>query len=437
MRCFSTLTRSGITRRGGGITACEQLRTTSSSSATGHSFFDVSLLPSHLREEFDVDANLNGLRYLTQRTTETSPIVKVLPTWVHQVYWRCTSCSTKWSARPTERLDPQVTDCHGCPSCRKLHADSATRTPRPFTASSSSLVALYPALAAQWDSTRNAHGNNIVLLHLEDVKPTDQTRVWWLCSLCATPWQESVRSRVIRYEKGVKDLTTPAMRHHYVSLCAACERRGATGRVTASVMQQRPFSVQFLSDDPLLMEEVRLQPHQDPAAMPLRSETIVSWHCRNCAYDYQASIANRYLRHERCPQCTGRVRTPYNLMTIQRPDVLEEVSKTTSRTRLSYITIYDDTEIPFVCRQCYSPYKMTARARCAVPQGAVACPKCFLAYSQSASQAAAAGPSTPHSSRQRWRITQAARRLSISGRGANRLEVTRNELRKRDGQLLN
>lgn len=436
---------------------------------------------------------------LSTDSTEVGAIVtlRVRSNWAQLVRWRCARCQYNWSARPQDRLDPQLSGRYGCPRCQQAaltaspHQPSRSSTSVPSirtglptfddkgaTASAKtplvrgqsasdtnrppagSLVQQYPNLAAQWDLERNSLHQNRVPYRLREVPTSASCRVWWVCSLCRTPWCESVSGRVARVERWkqlhFRHSTREVPCGEVVALCPGCEARGAQDRLnpvkTARTAKTRrgsktnepkatPSVVRVLADDPLLMSEVCLRPQQDPHTIELTSPSVLSWHCRYCGYDYQASVANRHLRHERCPQCAGQVRTPLNLLVIQRPDVVHEVSRTISRTALSYVTVQDEKEITFVCRTCQSPYRMTARARCAVPVGGVACPKCFLALSNTVRTAVHDGhPSTPHaplSVRQRRRIKAKAKGLSRGSVSKERLLVTNNELRKRDHSLRN
>ncbi|CCW61058.1 unnamed protein product [Phytomonas sp. EM1] len=267
--------------------------------------------------------------------------------------------------------------------------------------------------------------------------------VWFRCSLCARAWRESISSRVARYENKLEKTPRDA-RGEVIQLCPSCELRGAEGRLetpstNASDQRNRQASpAHFLSQDLLLMEEVCLRPDQDPSTIPLRSEQVLSWRCRYCGYQFQSSLRKRVACYEGCPQCHGKVCTPMNSLPIQRPDVVREVAKTISRTKLTKLTIFSEQEIPFVCRTCFSPYRMTPKARCMIPKGGVACPKCFLNYSQIASNEAGS-ESHPRrlTAKKRRELRDKAHRLCLSGRSKEKLEATRNEIEKRDRILIN
>ncbi|CAJ1017149.1 putative Zinc-ribbon domain containing protein [Leishmania utingensis] len=439
--------------------------------------FRLEQLPPQLRREFDVDANQRALRHLRHRTradTDTNgssaaPLdLSVTPSTVYPVVWRCTQCQSQWSARPSDRANPQLADVHRCPQCyggEHLPSDApdapapphagaqpGPSSQRPTAPTGVGLLCdAYPLLAAQWDPLRNQLPQSQVLQCVTEVHTSSASKVWWRCPLCCSPWLESVSSRVAQYALALQrhsahskpgppgTATSPGDDPHgatreLVPLCPSCERRGAGALNAITSASPR----RFLADDTLLLGEVLLRPHQDPRQISLSSEMTLQWRCHSCQFEYAATVANRFLRHERCPQCSGRSKSLLNLLVVQRPDVVREVSKHISRTRLRYVTVHDDIELSFVCRTCYAPYRMTARARCTVPRGVPACSKCFLTSSQvltEAQQQHQHGGVKALSARARRRMRQRALQLSRSNRHKERLAATANELSHRDNAL--
>ncbi|CAJ1986216.1 Domain of unknown function (DUF4379) [Leishmania donovani] len=452
-------------------------RSTSTACSSPLFWFELDRLPPQLQREFDVDANQRALRHLwrpTRAGTDSDGAsavpfnLPVTPSSVHPVVWRCTHCQSQWSARPSDRTNPQLADAHRCPRCyggQPLPAGSpdtptspdAGAQPGPSSRPSTAATGVgllcdsYPFLAAQWDPLRNQLLQNQVLQSVTEVRTSSASMVWWRCPLCLSPWLESVSSRVARYGLAMQRHSVPSKPSlsrtgttpgndpsrpagELVLLCPSCERRGASSSGAISPASPR----RWLADDALLLGEALLRPHQDPQRVSLTSETMLQWRCRSCQFEYAATVANRFLRHERCPQCSGRTKSMHNLLVVQRPDVVREVSKHISRTRLRYITIHDDVELPFVCRTCYAPYRMTARARCAVPRGVPACSKCFLTSSQVLTEAQHQhqhGGAKALSARARRRVRQRALQLSRSHRHRERLAATLNELSHHDNAL--
>lgn len=440
--------------------------------------FQLDALPPHLQEEFDVDANRRALRHLLRSRSASRPgaDLVIAPSSVHAVVWRCTRCRTQWSARPADRTHAQTADAHRCPTCYSseaapaasagsrdagvgVHAAAAASAqPGPSSAGalagrsgSSLLCDVYPLLAAQWDEHRNGLLQNRVLQSATEVHTSSSAKVWWRCPLCCTPWLEAVSSRVARHavltqlqqqqhKKSAQrstQLDKGAGSDAVVPLCPSCERRGAAAaRGGTGVRPPR----RWLADDALLLGEALLRPDHNPREIALTSEMMLQWRCSSCQFEYAATVANRFLRHERCPQCSGRTKTMMNLLVVQRPDVVQEVSKHISRTRLRHVTVHDDVELPFVCRNCFSPYCMTARARCAVPRGVPACSKCFLTHTQVLTEAQQQqqqrhGGVAALSARARRRVRQKALKLSRSSRHADHLAATASELSHRDAAI--
>lgn len=422
------------------------LPTTPAAPQSSRATFDVKKLPPQLQREFCASENERALQHLVRRQP-TTDVVVITSSTVHPVVWQCTACDTQWSARPSDRTNPQRSDQYRCPSCHPAHTPpspklSASPSPTaPPSRAANLLCEAHPALAAQWDAARNDLPQNHVLQSVTDVHTSSSTKVWWRCSLCCTPWLESVSSRVTRYELALQDPGAGVG----ALLCPACERRGASlsayreaaqKGVSLNVTREKPR--RCLSDDRLLLAEALLRPSQNPAEISLTSEAMLQWRCRSCQFEYGATVANRFLRHERCPQCSGKEKSMMNLLVIQRPDVVAEVSKHVSRTKLRHMTVHDDAELSFVCRTCFSPYRMTARARCAVPRGVPACSKCFLTSTQvlaEAQQQMQRRGAQHLSSRARQRVKQKALQLNRSSRNADHLAAAANELRNRDGAL--
>ena len=94
-----------------------------------------------------------------------------------QIFWLCTKCPAgqqhSWSAMPNLRSGKNKT---GCPFCAGMAACRC-----------SSLQALYPAIAAEWDQSKNQS------------QPSDHTAgshdvAWWSKPQCGS-WQQSIHSR--------------------------------------------------------------------------------------------------------------------------------------------------------------------------------------------------------------------------------------------------
>ncbi|RNC44714.1 hypothetical protein TcCL_NonESM05567, partial [Trypanosoma cruzi] len=222
-------------------------------------------------------------------------------------------------------------------------------------------------------------------------------------------------------------------------VCSSSHSDASTSSSSLSLPQQsgEKCSIgvkRFLQDDAVLLAEALLQSHEDPAAISLQSNRLLQWRCRWCAHEFTASIADRFLRYHRCPQCSGAVATPLNLLAIQRPDVLREVARTVSSAKLLKMTIHDDTVVTFVCRICMSPYRLSVRLRCLLKRGVTACPKCLWNRSQFAKEVALANEQRGAS---KTIPRMSMKKLRLKRRGRDTFDTVRNQLYQRDTDLMN
>ncbi|RNF13996.1 uncharacterized protein Tco025E_05972 [Trypanosoma conorhini] len=90
-------------------------------------------------------------------------------------YWRCPSCATSFQAR----IKDMVSDKAKCPSCSllNLHAD--------FSKDENGLL-------QEWHPLKNGD------LQPSQVKPTDHTKLWWLCMACGHEWEATLAARLTR-----------------------------------------------------------------------------------------------------------------------------------------------------------------------------------------------------------------------------------------------
>ncbi|CAD2219075.1 hypothetical protein AGDE_08095 [Angomonas deanei] len=369
------------------------------------SVFCIKQLPQNLRDEFDHAESRRELTWLFRQGSPDKPqnAVEITPRSALKVIWKCKTCSEKFVARPCDRVSEQA--AVGCPRCNANSGVNARR-----------LTETHPIIAAQWCLEKNTYSNNISQPDLRSVSPDSSAQVWWSCPHCERTWLERINNRVSKFES---QRTKYGPR--FIPLCSACSSQGIESRVNGVTQARRP---QFLSDDKNLLSEARLLPHQDPVSISLSADIVLQWTCGMCAHSYSASVANRALRHERCPQCSGGVTTPYNALLIQRPDVVKEISATISKKALQKLSIFSDMELAFVCRECLSIYTMSVKARCLVPEGTPACPKCFRSASKSLTQT---GSDAKNITKPR----------SPKGTSSDLLEITRNYLRRRDRSLRN
>ena len=100
-----------------------------------------------------------------------------------KAWWICPVCGHSWKAAIYSR-----TNGHGCPECGKVSSLKNRSLPKP----GNSLAERYPAIAAEWNPTRNG-----------DQTPTttgfgSHKKVWWLCGVCGVEWEGVINKRTSR-----------------------------------------------------------------------------------------------------------------------------------------------------------------------------------------------------------------------------------------------
>jgi hypothetical protein len=98
-----------------------------------------------------------------------------------RVWWRCGACGHEWHAAVGSRAAG-----HGCPE--GFNQRRRTQGPRPVLPEQS-LAALHPALAAEWNRSRNRG------LDPTAIRPTSKHKAWWRCGTCGHRWAASVQNR--------------------------------------------------------------------------------------------------------------------------------------------------------------------------------------------------------------------------------------------------
>lgn len=412
--------------------------------------FVLSDLPAHLQEEFDESSTAYALRtVLEKRPLEQ---MRISSNWILPVGWKCRTCKNIWWASAAERTAvPSSSDCR-CPFCvahlnpvnredhsHRIRVDKEKEsTAKKQEGASSSLKKCFPVLASTLicsdtcaDSlTHVAHGKAL------DIQLDSQQQMRWKCGLCCRIWSEPVRARVHRYEAHAKDSVEDPL----TPLCPECQSSRSLASLVSSPKERVVHQTKhFLSDDPALLSEVRLRPHQNPRTIALQAETLLNWHCSYCQYDYLASIRHRSKLREGCPRCSGKQQPSSHSFLIQRPDAAKDLSVDISSERARFLTVNSDSQVSFVCHQCHTPYRMSCRTRCLIPEGCTACPKCFLLLSQALS---APSEELPRVSKKRIRkrlmnSKNMVRRLSQKTRSRDSLVIAHHMLKKKDSMLIN
>ena len=139
-----------------------------------------------------------------------------------------------------------------------------------------SLADRYPALAAEWEPTRNG------ILVPEFTAPGSKRPVWWVCSKCQYVWQARVSSRT---------------RGHG---CPACARR-ASGKARSAPRPGESLAEKF----PAVAADWHPIRNDDltPSDVGYASNEKVWWQCRVCHYQWERQVCGRTQHGSSCPQC--------------------------------------------------------------------------------------------------------------------------------------
>ncbi len=168
-------------------------------------------------------------------------------------YWECATCGHEWRSR----VHARALLGRGCPACAK-----------DWIASTQSIAALRPDLAAEWDDA------NLPLTPLM-VKPGSNKHVQWICSDCGHGWRAAVAKRSTGHG------------------CPACANRVVT----------RSNSLRSVAPE-LAREWDPLRNDKTPDEVVAGGARRYWWRCRaNPAHRWETTIASR-LAGTSCPECS-------------------------------------------------------------------------------------------------------------------------------------
>lgn len=137
------------------------------------------------------------------------------------------------------------------------------------------LATLYPEIASDWDTKKNAVSSG-------DVFPHTDKKYWWRCSLGHS------------YEMGTKPRTRRGQG------CQYCATRGG-GRKLLSGFND------FATLAPEVAKEWNYSGNSVfPSEVFMNSQLVVSWTCSTCSRDWDAKVENRSSGGGNCPNCSYR-----------------------------------------------------------------------------------------------------------------------------------
>lgn len=142
---------------------------------------------------------------------------------------------------------------------------------------------LYPRLNEEWHPVKNGLLTTYMFL------PGSTEKVWWKCKDCGFEWRTTIQSRV--------NGTGCSKCAQIIRGKKLAEKRTENGENTVS------------KKAPWLISEWNYEKNMDmtPENTPPQSGKKIWWKCLN-GHEWQASVQYRFLRKQRCPYCSGRMK---------------------------------------------------------------------------------------------------------------------------------
>ena len=117
-----------------------------------------------------------------------------------------------------------------------------------------------------------------------------------------------------------------------------------------------------------------------PDQVPYGSHKIVWWKCKDCGYEYQASIHNRHFNKSGCPACFAKYAIiGINDLATKRPDLLDEWDYSKNPILPTNYTERSDKKVWWICKLCGHNWQTQIKYR----SKGVKCPHCQKMYQSS------------------------------------------------------
>lgn len=213
----------------------------------------ISVYPK-LNDEWDYDKNTKF------NPREYSPGSNTI------VWWKCSSCGHEWQTSINHRCNSN----RGCPECARKRIGIKHRQ-RALKDGDNSLATKFPELIKEWDYTKN--GNTTP----ENISPGSDFRAWWKCSTCGYEWNTTVGYRTSG--GGCPYCSGKVVWKGHNDLATVCPE--------------------------LCKEWLYSKNSKDPSAFSAGSSIKVWWKCKECGYEYQATINARTTNHTGCSVCSN------------------------------------------------------------------------------------------------------------------------------------
>lgn len=212
------------------------------------------------------------------------------------------------------------------------------------------LASKYPDIAKEWHPNYNGD------LTPDKVAPHSNKKVWWLCQYGHT------------YE------TTPDKRVGRGAGCPYCSGKKVLAGYNDLATKVPSLAAEWDYDHNLPLI---------PQAVTSNSHKKVWWKCKNCDFEWQATINDRY-RHRGCPACAVSIRTKKRLKTMlkpgqndfasQRPNLVPEWSVMNGDAKPENFTVNSNFIAWWKCSVCGNEWQASISNRANNNSG---CPKCM------------------------------------------------------------
>jgi len=191
-----------------------------------------------------------------------------------KVWWECDN-GHEWEAVIGNR-----TRGNGCPFCAGKKSSNENN-----------LAVRFPETAKEWHPTKNGD------LSPSDVTPGSGKKVWWRCLYNADhEWQAYINNRT-----------------RFGNRCPFCSGLLATDSDNLAV------KFPHIAKD----WDYGKNGNQNPHLVKPFSHKKYHWKCEN-GHTWPAPVANRTIRGDGCPYCSGRLATPENNLATKFPELSEE-----------------------------------------------------------------------------------------------------------------
>ena len=219
-----------------------------------------------------------------------------------KVWWICPDCHTSYLARIVNRT-ANGTRCPYCWGSKSL-------------AGSNSLQDLFPAIAAEWDRSRNE-------LPLDQVTAGSEKKVWWRCPL-GHSYDMIIKNRTIKGEG-----------------CPYCSGHRVLVGFNDLVTTHPHIAAEWDTDR---------NGHKTPYQYTRGSDEIVWWRCPFGNHSYQATISGRTCHGHGCPcSCGRKVFSGHNDLQSMYPSILAGWDHERNEKSSDQYTAYSNEEVWWRC----------------------------------------------------------------------------------------